>query len=262
LFKRIRIAILLYVLLFVALGQFLADRRATDWRNPLWVDVYPVNGSGTEATQAFIDSLGPDAFAAIEAFLAAQAQTFGIGLEQPVRVRRAEQLTAPLPPPPADRSALATILWSLKLRWFVTRLHWQSDAPTPDVTVFAVYQTGELGARVDRSTALRKGMIAIANLYAADSARGSNQMIIAHELLHTLGATDKYAPDSALPLYPAGYAEPDRRPRYPQVQAELMGGRIPLDAARAEIPDSLAEVVVGPATAVEIGWIRTAPAVP
>jgi len=254
LFKRIRIAILLYVLVFVALGQYLTDRRSTDWRNSLWVDVYAVSGDATADTQSFIDSLDADAFAAIEAFFGDQAHSHGVALEQPVRVRLAGQLEPSLPPLPRERSMLATIVWSLKMRWFVTRLHWASDAPTPDVTVFAVYQTSELGAAVDRSTALRKGMIAFANLYAAASARGSNQMIIAHELLHTLGATDKYDPLTALPLFPAGFAEPDLNPLYPQRAAELMGGRIPLDPARAVIPDSLAEVEIGPATAFEIGW--------
>ena len=35
-----------------------------------------------------------------------------------------------------------------------------------------------------------------------------------------------------------------------------MAGRVPLTANRAEIPDSLAAVVVGPETAREIGWIK------
>jgi len=37
-----------------------------------------------------------------------------------------------------------------------------------------------------------------------------------------------------------------------------MGGRTPLSDAEAEIPASLQEVVVGPATAREINWIAAA----
>jgi hypothetical protein len=33
-----------------------------------------------------------------------------------------------------------------------------------------------------------------------------------------------------------------------------MAGRIPLDAQHAEIPSTLRQVVIGPATAREIGW--------
>ncbi len=80
-------------------------------------------------------------------------------------------------------------------------------------------------------------------------------MVIVHELLHTLAATDKYQPDTGLPRFPEGYAEPERQPRFPQDRAELMGGRIPLAADRAEIPVSLNDVVVGPVTAHEIGWV-------
>ena len=78
--------------------------------------------------------------------------------------------------------------------------------------------------------------------------------MIAHELLHTLGATDKYDLQTNQPCFPHGFAEPDREPRYPQALAELMGGRIPISSDEAQTPESLRQVVVGPATAAEIGW--------
>jgi len=140
------------------------------------------------------------------------------------------------------------------MRWYVTRLHWSSDSPTPDVTLLAIYHDSEDGVALDRSTALRKGLIAMANLYAEPRAQGSNRMVIAHELLHTLGATDKYDLATGLPLYPQGYADPARSPRYPQAQAELMAGRIPLAADKAVQSRSLREVTIGPVTALEIGW--------
>jgi hypothetical protein len=57
-------------------------------------------------------------------------------------------------------------------------------------------------------------------------------------------------------LHPVGYAEPDRQPLHPQQYAELMGGRIPITGERAEIPESLSEVLIGPETATEIGWTK------
>ena len=78
--------------------------------------------------------------------------------------------------------------------------------------------------------------------------------MIAHELLHTLGASDKYDLSNGLPIHPAGYADPDKRPRYPQDRAEIMGGRIPLSPGRAAIPRGLNQTVIGPVTASEIGW--------
>jgi len=254
LFKRFRIAILLYILLFVALGQFLTARRSTDWNDTLWVDVYLVNGDAGPATGTYLDTLAPDAFAPVEEFFAEQAKAYGVTLEAPFRVRLAGQLEEAPPPVPEQGSWLSIAAWSLRMRWFVTALHFRSDRPTPDITVFAVYRAGGHGGTLDRSTALRKGMIAIAYLFAQREMHGSNQMIVAHELLHTLGAVDKYDLATTLPLHPTGFAEPERSPLYPQAKAELMAGRIPLGPDRAATPSSLGQVVIGPATALEIGW--------
>ena len=120
--------------------------------------------------------------------------------------------------------------------------------------VFAVFHEPSAYLALDRSTALRKGLIAVANVFADADARGANQMVLAHELLHTLGATDKYSAGTNLPRFPEGYAAPTAEPLLPQKKAELMAGRIPISSTSAEIPASLREVVVGPATAIEIGW--------
>ncbi len=61
-FKKIRIVILLSILLFVALGEFLAARRSTDWDDTLWVDVYLVNGDRLDNTQRYIDSIDAKEF--------------------------------------------------------------------------------------------------------------------------------------------------------------------------------------------------------
>jgi hypothetical protein len=81
-------------------------------------------------------------------------------------------------------------------------------------------------------------------------------VVLAHELLHTLKATDKYDPRTLQPIHPDGYAEPDSSPRYPQEFAELMGGRVPITATEAEIPVDLRQVLIGERTASEIGWVR------
>jgi hypothetical protein len=85
---------------------------------------------------------------------------------------------------------------------------------------------------------------------------GSNNIVITHEMLHTLGATDKYDPSSGAPLFPNGFADPTRNPLYPQEKAEIMAGRRALSTQDAQMPANLGAVVVGPATAAEIRWIR------
>jgi hypothetical protein len=95
-------------------------------------------------------------------------------------------------------------------------------------------------------------MVGIVNARASRQHAGRNNVVIAHEFMHTLGATDKYDLGSGQPLAPDGLAEPDREPLYPQRWAEIMGGRIALAADDAVIPKSLRYTVIGPQTAGEI----------
>jgi hypothetical protein len=253
-FKRLRIAVLLYVLLFVAAGQFLMRRNATDWDAPLWVDVYTVAGDHDAATRRYLDELRPTEFKDVEVFLTREAQRHGVTLEQPFRVRIVGEYRDGLPSLDSAAGGLDVLWWSLRMRWLATRLRWREVGPSGDITVFAVFHAPSEGVVLDRSTALEKGLIAVANVFADPDTRGANQVVFAHELLHTLGATDKYAVRSNLPLYPHGYAAPEARPLLPQTKAELMAGRIPLDEDHAETPESLRDVVVGAVTALEIGW--------
>jgi hypothetical protein len=255
-FKRLRIAALLYMLLFVAAAEFLTARRTTDWDAPLWVDVYAVDGDGSTPTRSYLDNLDPTEFRAVETFFAAEARRHGVLLGQPFKVHFVGEHRDALPALAATAGPLDVLSWSLRMRWLAARLQWQNSGPSGDIVVFAVFHQPNAELALDRSTALEKGQIAVANLFADRAARGSNSMVLAHELLHTLGATDKYAPATNLPRFPDGYAAPEAKPLLPQSKAELMAGRIPLDATRAEIPHDLDKVVIGAATALEIGWRR------
>jgi hypothetical protein len=254
-FKRLRIAFLLFILLFAAAAQFLDARRSTDWDDTLWVDVYPVNGDGSASTQRYLDNLDVTEFSGIEPFFAAEAKRFGVVPSPPFRLSVAPQYHEPLPALEPAASALATIAWSLKMRWLAAKLDWLSARPSPDIMVFAVFHDAADSAVLDRSTALRKGLIAVTHLFADRGARGSNQVVLAHELLHTLGATDKYGGSGNLPRFPDGFADPSASPSLPQSKAELMAGRIPIDRSHAQIPASLRQVVIGRMTAAEIGWL-------
>jgi hypothetical protein len=80
-------------------------------------------------------------------------------------------------------------------------------------------------------------------------------IVITHELLHTLGATDKYDASGKVQA-PGGLAEPDAKPLYPQRFVEIMARNRPLSPTEEKAPDTIADVAVGPATAREIGWLR------
>ena len=253
-FKRLRIAILLYILAFIALGNFLAAARSTDWDKTLWVDVYPINADGSARTQAYVDGLSSADFNRIEAYFSGQAQRYGVTLEQPFRLELGPQVDNDMPKLAPTPSMLDTLIWSLKMRWFAARIDSGSGRPSPDIKLLALYYEQSEETVLDRSTALERGLIAVAKLYAGRSSQGTNQVVMAHELLHTLGATDKYDLDTNLPIYPDGYANPTLQPLYPQRSAELMAGRIPLDERTADMPSGISRTVVGPLTAAEIGW--------
>jgi len=100
---------------------------------------------------------------------------------------------------------------------------------------------------------MKKGLLGLVHAYARPAQNGQNNIVIAHELLHTVGATDKYG-ELGASLYPGGYADADRQPRYPQRHAEIMSGRIPLSATRSHMPERLRHVIVNRWTAAEINW--------
>ena len=251
--KRLRIAFLLYVLLFVAVGQFFAVKNATDWDAPLWVDIYAVAGDDHPATRSFIDGLSPTEFSAAEKFFAREAERYDVALEQPFRLRIVGEYSGELPQLDPSSGPLGVLAWSLHMRWLATSLRWQAE-PSGDIVVFAVFHEPTRDVALDRSTALDKGLVAVANLFADREAQATNEIVLAHELLHTLRATDKYSLTTNAPSYPDGYAAPDARPLLPQTKAELMAGRIALDERHAKMPSDLDEVVIGAVTAGEIGW--------
>ena len=252
--RGVRIGILLLVLAFVAGDAWLTRTRAASWDKTLRVSLYPIAADAQASTRDYVAQLKREDFHAIEAFVQREAQRHGVALAEPVRVRLGAALDRPPPLPPADRGALGTIAWSLKLRWFSWRRESAQPRPRSQIRMFILYYDPDTTPAVAHSLGLQQGMVGIVHAFASRAQTPTNNVVIAHELLHTLGATDKYDAGSGLPRYPDGYAEPERQPRFPQRLAELMGGRIPLSPGRAEIPVGLDEVRVGAATAREIGW--------
>lgn len=252
----IRLAILLAVLGFVALGAWLDRRRSTDWDAPLRVTVYPLAAGADEATRAYAAGLGDEDFDDVEAFLAEEAARYGVALGEPVRLRVSRAAPQLPPMPPADAGPFGIAAWSLRLRWWAWRVAANDPLPPPDVQVFALYHAPDGRGPVPDSLGLSKGLMAIAHLYAETNNEGRNQVVLVHELLHTLGASDKYDPTTGRPQVPAGLGDPGQSPLFPQEYAEIMAGRIAESARRATMPDDLSRAIVGPATAREIGWTR------
>ena len=251
-FKAARITILLFVLFMVAMGTWLTKLRSTDWNNSLWVKIYPINGDGSEASEDYIAGLSVDTFAGIEEFLAREVRRYGRSVERPVRIELGETISEQPPAINNTSSILDVALWSLKMRWWVSGATDEQDHIDPDVRMFVRYHSPETTLKLDDSVGVQKGMFGVVNAYSSRRLRGRNNVVIAHEFLHTLGATDKYDRSNGMPIAPHGLAEPDRSPLYPQKSAEIMGGRIPLAADDAITPANLGHVIIGPLTAQEI----------
>lgn len=252
-FRFLRIAVLLLILVTVAQEAWLSRSRAVSWRDPLRVAIYPINGDGSTAAANYVQQLGPDSFAAIGRFFDEEAKRHGRSLFRALDIAVAPTVTDQPPQPPRNGSMLDSISWSLRMRYWA----WRHDAipgMKPQVRLFVLFFDPATHPQLPHSVGVGRGMIGVVNVFASRAMSGSNSVIIAHELLHTLGATDKYDPATNFPRYPDGYADPDRSPRHPQAYAEIMGGRIPINEARAEIPESIEQTLIGDATAAEIGW--------
>ena len=249
--RKVRIAILLLILLFVALNTYFDRVYSTQWNDALRVAAFPINADGSAITERYIHSLPATPFQPIEAFFAEEAKHYGLKLDQPVRITLAQPLRERPPVLAPDAGRLGVMIWSLKMRYW----SWRVDSPPgTEIKLFLLYHDPQRSSVLPHSVGMQKGLFGVVHVFADKTMEGSNDVVTAHELLHALGATDKYSFGNNLPQLPEGYAEPERMPLYPQSFAELMAGRIPVSADEAEIPESLRQVVVGPQTAAEIGW--------
>jgi len=255
LFKTVRVFILLMILLGVAVGSWLTSKRSTEWNTPLWVAIYPINADNSPATQHYIDNLSLNDFSSIEAFIAEEAREFKLLLKKPFSVKLAPQVRSLPPEPPASGATWEIMLWSLKLRYWAYQEN-TFRGPAPHIRVFVKYFDVQDQQPLAHSLGLQQGMLGIVNAFASRKMTLSNSVVITHEILHTLGASDKYDLSTNQPKYPTGYAEVERPPLYPQALAEIMGGRIPINEEQSVIPRGLHQVIIGPETAREIHWLK------
>lgn len=254
--KVIRITVLSLVLVVVAGVTWIDKVRTTSWKQTLWVGIFPMNGDGSAVSDRYVQGLTEADFASIETFFVEEARRYGVALDRPIRI---ELYPAPAERPPMlepGSGPIASTWWSLKMRMYARRAANVPGRAPSHIRVFVLYHDPAVSESVPHSLGLQKGLVGVVHAFADRSMRGENSIVIAHETMHTVGATDKYHLDTGEPIYPEGYAEPDRSPRLPQVKAEIMAGMLPISATEHVMPETLREESVGHKTAVEIGWIK------
>lgn len=248
--KKIRILCLLLVLLVVAVNAWRDQNQ--DWNKPIIVLLHPINADGRSNTQNYINTLNINDLNSAQDYLK-QASLQYRGQPIALYFKQGRELKQLPPKVPEQASLLSTVLWSLKFRFYAWQQRQSSDGAAT-VTLYLNYYDPSQTQILKHSTALQKGKIGSVNLFASAEHSELNTMVMVHELLHTFGATDKYDLSTGQPIYPIGYADPNQQPLYPQRQAELMAGYVPLSQSKSKMPESLQQTRINEITAIELGW--------
>jgi hypothetical protein len=167
-------------------------------------------------------------------------------------------LAAPTPVAPSDPSDLLAVLeynWALA-KWSdrVDDEAGVADEPR-DATLYLVAHDGARAGMLSvEGTGQQGGRIGVVEIDLDESMVDIALFVVAHELFHILGASDKYAPGGAI-LVPEGLADPAQDPLYPQRRAELMARHRAISQDDSVLPETIEELAVGPATAREVGWL-------
>jgi hypothetical protein len=256
-FRRARIAALLGVLLFTtAWGAWTAWNRhvRTRWDRPLQVGLVLLDRQGgldPEHWRLGASVLSSRLAAEMERWRGPGPAPFQITVVGPLRWEGGFPMT-PASGSFLDRVRHALDVWSVSRE--VDRLAGGAAGGFDLRVLFLADTMGGGPVGFAEGAGAWNGEVALVRGSAAGDLSIPLQAI-GHELLHTVGATDKYDA-SGRARDPAGLADPGRDPRYPQLHAEWMVGEIPTGPGAGRLADSLEEVQVGPATAREIGWVR------
>jgi hypothetical protein len=256
-FKFIRITLLLFMLLAVAFYSKNQKLKSRNWTQPLEVIIYPMNGDNNDETvNDYISGLDAGVFSEVDLFFQQQGQIYNLISSEPIKTRLGQVLKVHPPTEPALGSDVLTIVWwGLKFRYWAFKNTPNAGDNTQKVLVFLYYHKADKNRMLQHSLGLDKGLLTIVHAFASKKQAAQNNIIIAHEVLHTVGATDKYDARGQ-PVFPNGYAEPDKSPLYPQTKAEIMSAHIALSESTSEMAENLTQCVVGQQTAQEINWLK------
>lgn len=255
-FKILRIITLLSIFVFLAFYAKTQKLKSTSWSTPLQVIIYPMNADGSSVVEAYIDQLENTVFSDIDQFFQNEAQQYDLSIDHPITTILGAAMIKHPPIAPAPSSSFAEIAWwGIKFRYWAFRNTPDDKSNLHRIRVFLYYHKPEKNKPLQHSLGLDKGLLAIVHAFASTDQQAQNNIVIAHELLHTVGATDKYNMDNQ-PIYPGGYAEPELIPLFPQTLAEIMSGKVALSDSHSKMAENLTQCIIGEKTAREINWIQ------
>ena len=189
-FRAVRIFILILILFAVGINSWLVKSDTTDWNETLHVVVYPINGDESESTHSYINGLEVYVFKEIESFIAIEAQSYEVVIEVPITILLGPEIATMPPVFPERGDMLSVIWWSLTMRYWAFK-HDKYDGPAPDIRMFVLYFDPKTHKQLENSLGLEKGLIGVIHAFAENDMEEKNNVVLVHEMLHTLGATDK-----------------------------------------------------------------------
>lgn len=252
--RNVRVAVLLMVLVAVALYGWQRTRRRAlrnSWNGPLPVAVVLVapKSPSPEVVAAWTRGLSR-----LETWMQGEYTRAngspGVTM-LPFTLLGPVTVDQPLPLPQPDAEVAERTRSALAFESAASAIDEQASVPKGAV-VIDVWLEPAGGSSFVEGLGEAGGVRGLVHGNLDDTQIDLELIAVAHELLHCLGASDKYGADGH--ALPNGLAEPSRAPLYPQRFAELMAVERATSAHDGLLPNSLDEVRVGPVTAREIGW--------
>lgn len=237
---------------FVSLTQLVYTRN---WNQTLEVTIFPINADGHLVTGDYIASLSDDSFSIINRWAEREAERHQLDLKTPFNVSLGPTIKNKPPAWPTNDNPIAVLFWGLRFRWWAYRNTPEDGGNLTRIRMFVMYHEGQEDKPLSHSLGLQKGLLGLVHAFALHEQTAQNNIVIAHEMLHTVGAIDKYS-EYGGPLFPIGYANPVREPLFPQRYAEIMSGRIPTSYGSSYMAESLRSAQVNQYTAAEINWLQ------
>jgi hypothetical protein len=270
--SRVRKAILYSILLAVCLwgySNYRADHFTFAWDRPVRVlllaVVDPHTDAAEEARQGFLQRF-------LAGVTPSKGNVGGIGqwFEEEYR-RHTGEKSPPLefiargpfrvteaPPPPAADDAWFLERWrSVRgfLGYFERLGEKEGLAPAAyDAVIYVYFYDDDEAARYSRHSSVATRRTRQGVVFSPFGAQHVDRccVLVAHELCHALGASDKYQGERS--VFPDGFADPDLSPAYPQERAEIMALGIPIAPGVERRAEDLGDCAMGRKTAQEIGW--------
>ena len=178
--RRVRIAILLIVLAFVAVGAWLDRQRTTSWEHTVWVGAFPVNADGSAAAAGYIAGLSNADLQPIAEYIASEAHRYGVAIGEPIGIRLYPVLREPPPEAAAGANLLQRVLWTLRLRRYRAHAIASIERARPKIALFLLYHDPARSPVLPHSLGLQRGLMGVVQLFAVRSQAEQNAFVIAH----------------------------------------------------------------------------------